>query len=155
MKCCFCNNTEETLDHLLICQQNRLLNKMKLKIVEKFMGKLRKINLNNTKVVDATSTLLEHLSDATSLRLLAIGLFPTDFWEIINKPKQVNEVDKLIIKICKYTCNQIRTNIWLEQNNIALDCKKKMGISQKIKHQKLTRRFNSHNNTLHKLLIHK
>lgn len=100
-KCCFCNDTKETLEHLLTCQNNHCLTNMKLKIVEKFLKKLRKIDLNIKKLVDATTKLMKHLLDTESLRLLAIGIFSTDLWNLIKKPKQANKINNIIIKTCR------------------------------------------------------
>lgn len=125
---------------------------MKLEIVKKFTKQLRKLDLTAAKLVDVTDTLLEHLSDATSLRLLAIGLFPFDPYKMINKPKLTNEIDNLIRKLSKYICKKIKTDIWIKRNTIALRREWQIGISRKMKLQKPTQKPGSNNHTPNNLI---
>jgi hypothetical protein len=94
---------------------------MKVEIIGKFTKLLRKLDLSATKVVEISEVLSEHLLDAISLKLLAMGLPPFDLHKLINKPKLSEEIDSTIQKVCSFIRKRVKADIWKERNTIALD----------------------------------
>lgn len=139
------------MDHLLICQLNPRLLKMKSEIIRKFNKLLRKLDLSAHKIVEISEILSEHLLDATSLKLLAMGLPPFDLHELINKPKLSAEIDSSIQKVCRFIRKRVKEDIWKTRITIALDREKSLGISRKLKRKKPARSISVNNDTMDKI----